>query len=94
MNTKLKLKIAKLVQKWRIYYYKNILSDCKIESKAKILSPTLFLKNNGEIIIDDSATLGYFPSPLFYSNYNHIETRCASLHSAGGGKTCPLIKRL
>ncbi|WP_221886241.1 hypothetical protein [Campylobacter sp. MIT 99-7217] len=74
-------KIAKFLQKFRIFWFKSILSDHKVQTKANILSPTLFLQNDGKINIEGSVTLGYFPSPKFYSGYNHIETR------RGGGLT-------
>lgn len=75
IKSKLKAKIRKKFQRFRIVFFRDILSDCRLPSRAKIASPTLFLQNDGEIIIDDSVNLGVYPSPLFYSGHNYMETR-------------------
>ena len=36
---------------------------------------TAVLIGPGEIIIDETVSIGYFPSPYFFSNYGHIEAR-------------------
>lgn len=56
------------------HIFAKILSDKSLQGKPQIAQPTLFL-GQGKIIIDNSAHLGYFPSPHFYSNYMHIEAR-------------------
>ena len=56
----------------RIYRY--VLSTNRPLSCGKIKQPTLFL-GEGEIDIAESATLGYFPSPYYFSGYIHIEAR-------------------
>ncbi len=60
--------------KVKVWFFKNYLSDKKFKKYPKLSQPCLFL-GKGEIIIDKSANLGYFPSPLFYSTYCHIEAR-------------------
>ncbi|MCR5183293.1 MAG: acyltransferase [Opitutales bacterium] len=50
------------------------MSENRPVSCGKIEQPALFL-GEGRIEIDKTATLGYFPSPYFYSGYQHIEAR-------------------
>lgn len=59
---------------FKIYFYKNILSDQHPEGNYTLNYPTLFL-GLGEIKIADSATIGYFPSPWSYSGHSYIEAR-------------------
>ncbi|MCX2717604.1 hypothetical protein OQH61_07645 [Helicobacter sp. MIT 21-1697] len=68
------------IQHLRVWYYRHILSNVKVQGHFKILSPTLFhrLGNNqsdGQIHIDNEVHLGYFPSPYFYTCHNYIDVR-------------------
>ncbi|EGH4468685.1 TPA: acyltransferase [Campylobacter lari subsp. concheus] len=68
--------IGKIYQKCRILFYRYVLSNIHIKGKFKINSPTLFQSfNMGQINIEKNVNLGYFPSPHFYSCYNHIDVR-------------------
>ena len=61
--------------KFKIFVYDKILSDTHIvQGKAIINQPTLFL-GAGQIHIAKNVSLGYYPSPFFYSGYMHIEAR-------------------
>lgn len=69
-------KISTKLHKLKIYYYKHILSNYKLNSKCKINMPTLFNTFKGSNIqIADDVILGFFPSPYFYNSYNHIDIR-------------------
>lgn len=73
---KLLRKISTKLHKLKISYYKNILSNYKLNSKCKINMPTLFNTFKGSNIqIADDVILGFFPSPYFYNSYNHIDIR-------------------
>lgn len=65
--------LYKLIQKWRIYKFDK-LSDNLPRYKGVCMQPTLFL-GKGKIEIGDNTTLGYYPSPFFFSTYCHIEAR-------------------
>jgi acetyltransferase-like isoleucine patch superfamily enzyme len=57
----------------RIKYYRMISTATVIDNGATILQPVLF-SGKGTIILG-KCTLGFFPSPLFFSGYMHIEAR-------------------
>ncbi|HNW26630.1 MAG TPA: acyltransferase [Candidatus Gastranaerophilaceae bacterium] len=67
-------KFFKKFLKVKVCFFKKFLSDNFLKVYPKLNQPCLFL-GKGEIIIDKSAHLGYFPSPLFYSTYCHLEAR-------------------
>ena len=68
-------KITQKLFKNKIFVYGKILSDKHIvQGKAVINQPTLFL-GSGQIRIAENVSLGYYPSPFFYSGYMHIEAR-------------------
>lgn len=71
---------------WKIKFYKNILSDNKPQAYPRLKQAALFL-GKGVICISSDAQIGYFPSPLFYSTYAHIEARNESSHIEIGGDT-------
>lgn len=63
-----------LIKKIRILIYK-LLSNCKkFEGKPALNQPLLAL-GNGKIEFKGKASIGYFPSPYFFSTYAHIEAR-------------------
>jgi maltose O-acetyltransferase len=66
--------IASILQRIRIIYYKQISSNKNIFGTPIIIQPLLTLGNN-QIIFNGRVTIGYFPSPFFYSGYSHFETR-------------------
>ncbi|ELG8494751.1 acyltransferase [Campylobacter upsaliensis] len=75
-------KIARILQKIRVAYYRYIVSNIKVSGKFKIHSATIFHSmNGGKICIADNVHLGYYPSPLFFNACNHIDVR------GGGGNT-------
>lgn len=66
-------KIAKLFMKFKIFWYKVVLSNCKnVVGKFKSRQPVLLL-GKGKIEFDKNVILGYFPSPYFYSTYCHLD---------------------
>lgn len=68
-------KLFKKFFKFKIFVYSEILSNTHIvQGKAIINQPTLFL-GAGQIRIAENVSLGYYPSPFFYSGYIHIEAR-------------------
>ncbi|EOA2863405.1 hypothetical protein ACHZF2_001326, partial [Campylobacter upsaliensis] len=61
-------KIAKILQKIRVAYYRYIVSNIKVSGKFKIHSATIFHSmNGGKICIADNVHLGYYPSHLFFN---------------------------
>lgn len=54
----------------------NRLSDCFVEKAGNIALriPTLF-SGKGKIMLGNNVVFGFFPSPLFFNAYNHIEAR-------------------
>ncbi|WP_270991669.1 acyltransferase [Campylobacter upsaliensis] len=78
-------KIAKILQKIRVAYYRYIVSNIKVSGKFKIHSATIFHSmNGGKICIADNVHLGYYPSHLFFNACNHIDVR-------GGGGSNAMI---
>lgn len=72
-------KIAKILQKIRVAYYRYIVSNIKVSGKFKIHSATIFHSmNGGKICIADNVHLGYYPSHLFFNACNHIDVRGGS----------------
>lgn len=54
-----------------IYYY---FSTNKFKGNFKKIQPIQFV-GDGKILIDKNSTIGYFPSPYFFSTYAYIEAR-------------------
>lgn len=65
--------IIRALQWPRIKYYRMISTATVIDNGATILQPVLF-SGKGTIVLG-KCTLGYFPSPQFFSGYIHIEAR-------------------
>jgi maltose O-acetyltransferase len=66
-------RFVRLVQAPRILKYR-ILSDCRVAGKPLLLQPAQFA-GRGEVIFAGKVTLGYFPSPFFFSGYSYLEAR-------------------
>lgn len=68
--------IGKILNMIKVKYYSKILSNVKVEGKFRINSPTIFYSLKGEgINISNNVSLGYYPSPIFFSGSNHIDIR-------------------
>ncbi len=68
------LKLLHIFQKIRVTFYR-ICSNCKrANGTPKRSQPVLFL-GEGSISIGQSVRLGFFPSPSYFSTYQHIESR-------------------
>ncbi len=66
----------KLTTKLKIFWFRKFLSTLRVEGNFHINSPTLFLGDNkSKIKIANKVHLGYYPSPYFFSGYNHLEVR-------------------
>lgn len=65
--------IIKLLQLPRIIFYR-ILSTAKVHGKYHLIQPTQFA-GKGSINIGKGVTIGFFPSPFFFSSYAYIEAR-------------------
>ncbi len=66
--------IIYIIKKARIMFYK-LLSTCKrVEGKPILKQPILTL-GRGKIVFKGKVTIGYFPSPYFFSTNAHIEAR-------------------
>lgn len=66
--------IKKYFQRTRIYCFKILSNNKNIQGVATKNQPVLFL-GEGNIIFGRNVSLGYFPSPKFYSDSIHIEAR-------------------
>jgi acetyltransferase-like isoleucine patch superfamily enzyme len=72
------------VQWPRVLFYR-CLSTNLVQGKPRRFQP-LQCTGLGEVIIDDSAGIGFFPSPFFFSTYAYIEARnIASRITIGAG---------
>lgn len=80
------LSIFKMFFSLKKRIYRCVLSKNRPVSLGAIKQPTLFL-GDGKITISKTATLGYFPSPYFYSGYMHIEARSPDAEIFVGEKT-------
>lgn len=78
--------LAKLALSLKKRVYRHVLSANRPLSCGKIKQPSLFL-GKGAVRIAKSATLGYFPSPYFYSGYMHVEARSRDSEISIGEKT-------
>jgi maltose O-acetyltransferase len=74
---KLKMKLKYLgsyaYQGFRSFFYR-FLSDCKVIGFPACSQPALFL-GAGAIEFQGKVSIGFYPSPLFFSTYAHIEAR-------------------
>lgn len=66
--------ISKLIQKGRIFYFRQISANSMIVGKPKIIQPLLILGNN-RVQFNSNVSIGYFPSPFYFNGYSHFETR-------------------
>ena len=72
--TRLQTRFADYYQRLRIAKY-HFLSDCKnVSGNPVIRQPVQFL-GQGKIEFNGKVTLGWFPSPYFFSGYIYIEAR-------------------
>ncbi len=77
MNNKLKNFIKKYYRKFfnfKIWLYKEVLSDTNLVGSPNINSPTLFT-GAGKVVIGENVAFGYYPSPDYFELYTHIEAR-------------------
>jgi galactoside O-acetyltransferase len=58
----------------RIINYKILSTKTKTIGKPTLLQP-LLKSGNGTIIFKENVTIGYFPSPMFFSTYAHFDLR-------------------
>ena len=65
---------ARVFQKFRVLFYSALSSDVCIQGTIKRSQPLLIV-GKGNIIIKGTATLGYFPSPFYFSSYAHFDLR-------------------
>ena len=74
--TRLKSRCAEYFQRLRIAKYR-FLSDCRnVQGSPTIRQPVQFV-GQGTIRFSGAASLGWFPSPYFFSGYIYIEARSA-----------------
>ena len=66
--------ILKYFQRIRIFISKALSTNNNLIGKPNILQPVIF-EGLGKIVIDDTVTLGYTTSPLFYDTSIYIEAR-------------------
>jgi len=65
---------SRVIQKLRVLYYSALSSNVCIQGTLKRSQP-LLIAGEGNIIIKGTATLGYFPSPFYFSSYAHFDLR-------------------
>lgn len=63
-----------LLKKARIIFYRCF-SNCKRIEGKPILNQPLLALGRGKIVFKGKVTIGYFPSPFFFSTNAHIEAR-------------------
>lgn len=74
MNRFLQKLIRSSFQRIRIYIYRALSGNNQVTGKPLIHQPVLF-SGLGNISIGENTSLGYFPSPGFYTSYIHLEAR-------------------
>jgi len=85
---------ARVIQKFRVLFYSALSSDVCIQGTIKRSQPLLIV-GNGNIIIKGTATLGYFPSPFYFSSYAHFDLRQNIPENViAAGMPCRVIKAL
>ena len=67
-------KLAKIVQRLRIVFYK-LASDCRNTTGSPKRRQPLLITGKGCVSFGRGVELGVFPSPGFYNTYAHIESR-------------------
>jgi maltose O-acetyltransferase len=67
-------RFARIVQTIRIVYYAILSSDADIQGELRRSQP-LLTAGEGTLIIHGRATVGYFPSPFYFSGYAHFDFR-------------------
>ena len=65
--------LHKLIKRLRVILYDKLSNNMPLY-KGVCSQPSLFL-GNGKIEIGSNTTFGYYPSPLFYTSYCHVEAR-------------------
>lgn len=65
---------ARAVQTARVGYYKLLSSDVSVEGRLRRRQPLLIV-GSGRIVVRGEATVGYFPSPAYYSGYARSDLR-------------------
>lgn len=68
--------IKKYYQRCRVYAFKCLSTNKRIEGVPTINQPVLFA-GEGRVVFGRNVWLGYFPSPGFYNGAIHIEPRKA-----------------
>lgn len=74
IRTRIKKKYRQIFQHLRILHY-SFLSVRKHDFPKCRISQPLLLLGQGVVTIRENVTLGFFPSPGFFSGYQHIEAR-------------------
>lgn len=66
--------LFKIIRKYRAWLFRH-LSTLKPEGKVGHNDAVLFA-GTGRVLLGKGNTFGYYPSPLYFSSYSHIEARC------------------
>lgn len=65
--------VFRLVQWPRVLFYR-VLSTARIEDRGARFNQPVLITGSGKVVLG-RCTLGYFPSPHYFSGYIHIEAR-------------------
>jgi maltose O-acetyltransferase len=74
LTRKLIGRCVRMIQTIRIAYYSALSSDVRIQGRLTKSQPVL-IAGQGTIVINGVATVGYFPSPLYFNSYAHFDLR-------------------
>lgn len=58
----------------RRLFYKILSADLILSGKPNRLQP-LLLEGNGKVVFGDNVTIGYYPSPFYFSGYAYFDLR-------------------
>ena len=73
-SSKIIRRTLKVVQLIRRIYYAALSNEIPIQGVLKRSQP-LLITGTGRIIVNGTATVGYFPSPFYYNGYAHFDLR-------------------
>ena len=65
--------LFKIIRKCRAWMYRH-LSTLKPEGQMRRNDAVLF-EGRGRVVLGEGNAFGYYPSPLYFSSYSHIEAR-------------------
>lgn len=77
--------LVRAIQSPRVFVFR-LLSDNRVHGNPVRFQPVQFT-GSGKIIFEDKVTIGYFPSPMFFSTYAYFDARNSTSEISIGANT-------